>query len=111
MPTLRPKGTAFEKRKAVREGDPGAAHLDKMLDEALRETFPASDPVAITIETPLKAVALDGYGTRTITNITAHRSIRPPLRRTGGSANSDSPERQYPAEAGLPHLPSPPKAS
>jgi hypothetical protein len=27
-----------------------AAHLDNLLDEALRETFPASDPVAITIE-------------------------------------------------------------
>jgi hypothetical protein len=59
MPTLRPKGTAFEKRKAVRKSDPGAAHLDKMLDEALRETFPASDPVAITIEKPSKADALD----------------------------------------------------
>jgi len=60
MPTLRPKGTAFEKRKAVRKSDPGSAHLDKMLDEALRETFPASDPVAITIEKPSKAGALDG---------------------------------------------------
>ena len=27
-----------------------AAHLEKMLDEALEETFPASDPVAIHIE-------------------------------------------------------------
>jgi hypothetical protein len=27
-----------------------AAHLDKLLDEALNETFPASDPVAINIE-------------------------------------------------------------
>ncbi|WIM11940.1 hypothetical protein [Enhydrobacter sp.] len=26
------------------------AHLDRLLDEALRETFPASDPVAIAID-------------------------------------------------------------
>jgi hypothetical protein len=60
MRALRPKERAPEKRKTVRRGDPGAAHLDKMLDEALRETFPASDPVAIKIETPLKAAALSG---------------------------------------------------
>jgi hypothetical protein len=53
MRALRPKGRAVEKRKALRRSDPGAAHLDEMLDEALRETFPASDPVAITIETPI----------------------------------------------------------
>jgi hypothetical protein len=50
---LRPKGRAVKKRKTLRGSDPGAAHLDEMLDEALRETFPASDPVAITIETPI----------------------------------------------------------
>jgi hypothetical protein len=33
--------TAEEKRRALRK-------LDQMLDEALEETFPASDPVAIT---------------------------------------------------------------
>jgi hypothetical protein len=27
-----------------------AEHLEELLDEALNETFPASDPVAITIE-------------------------------------------------------------
>ena len=27
-----------------------AAHLDRLLDEALEETFPASDPIAISIE-------------------------------------------------------------
>jgi hypothetical protein len=26
------------------------AHVDRLLDEALRETFPASDPVAISID-------------------------------------------------------------
>jgi hypothetical protein len=30
--------------------EPDAEHLDKMLDEALRETFPATDPIAITID-------------------------------------------------------------
>lgn len=25
-------------------------HLDRLLDEALEETFPASDPVAVTVE-------------------------------------------------------------
>ena len=29
------------------------AHLDELLDEALKETFPASDPVAIDVETEL----------------------------------------------------------
>jgi hypothetical protein len=99
MRALHPKERAVKKRKALRRSDPGAGHLDKMLDEALGETFPASDPVAITIETP------------STNTTTTHRPIRPPLRRTGGSAHSDSPERLYPTEAGLPHLPSPPKAS
>ena len=27
-----------------------AAHIDELLDEALKQTFPASDPVAINIE-------------------------------------------------------------
>jgi hypothetical protein len=26
------------------------AHLDELLDQALKETFPASDPVAINVE-------------------------------------------------------------
>lgn len=34
-----------------------AAHLDNLLDEALRETFPASDPIAITIDRPWKGIA------------------------------------------------------
>jgi hypothetical protein len=37
-----------------------AAHLDKLLDEALRETFPASDPIAITVEKASKGVEPDG---------------------------------------------------
>jgi hypothetical protein len=34
-----------------------AAHLDDLLDEALRETFPASDPIAIIVDKPSKSVA------------------------------------------------------
>jgi hypothetical protein len=34
------------------------AHLDDLLDEALRETFPAGDPIAITVDKPSKSVAL-----------------------------------------------------
>jgi hypothetical protein len=37
-----------------------AAHLDRLLDEALRETFPASDPIAITVEKSSKGVELGG---------------------------------------------------
>jgi hypothetical protein len=37
--------------KKLRTASPAAAaHLDELLDEALQETFPASDPVAINIE-------------------------------------------------------------
>ena len=28
-------------------------HLDELLDEALRQTFPASDPVAIAVDEPV----------------------------------------------------------
>jgi hypothetical protein len=42
--------------------EPDAEHLDKMLDEALRETFPASDPIAITIDKPSKSIASEEQG-------------------------------------------------
>jgi hypothetical protein len=42
--------------------EPDAEHLDKMLDEALGETFPASDPIAITIDKPLKSIASEEQG-------------------------------------------------
>jgi hypothetical protein len=41
--------------------EPDAEHLDKMSDEALRETFPASDPIAITIDKPLKSCASEEH--------------------------------------------------
>jgi hypothetical protein len=56
MRTTRPERMAFDKRKKVRRSKPDSAHVDQMLDEALRETFPASDPIAITIDKPLKAI-------------------------------------------------------
>jgi hypothetical protein len=40
-------GTAIEKR---REGADRMAHMDKLLDEALEETFPASDAVSIAVD-------------------------------------------------------------
>jgi hypothetical protein len=36
-----------------------AAHLDELLDDALRETFPASDPIAICIERSSEAISPD----------------------------------------------------
>lgn len=35
------------------------AHLDVLLDEALRQTFPASDPIAITIEVQLSRPTME----------------------------------------------------
>jgi hypothetical protein len=36
--------------KSSRLSKPSTAHIEELLDEALRQTFPASDPIAITIE-------------------------------------------------------------
>lgn len=36
--------------EAAREPVQGADHLEAMLDEALKATFPASDPVAVTVQ-------------------------------------------------------------
>ena len=43
--------SAIRKRPAP-AGPPDGAHLDKLLDEALEETFPASDPVSIRFDRP-----------------------------------------------------------
>jgi hypothetical protein len=34
-----------------------ADHLNELLDEALKETFPASDPVAITVDVEPRPIA------------------------------------------------------
>ena len=49
--SLRPQGNSIEKGEWRRLSDAEAAHLDMLLDDALRETFPASDPIAICIDT------------------------------------------------------------
>lgn len=35
------------------------SHLDELLDEALKDTFPASDPVAVGIDKPARNKARD----------------------------------------------------
>jgi hypothetical protein len=37
-------------KKRLKASPAALAHIDDLLDEALNETFPASDPVAINIE-------------------------------------------------------------
>jgi hypothetical protein len=37
----------------------GDLHLDNLLDEALKDTFPASDPIAITVDRPTRGVVPD----------------------------------------------------
>jgi hypothetical protein len=43
-------------KKVAGGPEAAVAHLEDMLDEALRETFPASDPIAITIDHPVPKV-------------------------------------------------------
>jgi hypothetical protein len=58
MRTPRSKGISIKKGKTRRVSEAEAAHLDTLLDDALRETFPASDPIAICIDRPLEALTL-----------------------------------------------------
>jgi len=44
MPTVKPPGCTI----ATPPGDP--KHAEELLDEAIWESFPASDPVAVTID-------------------------------------------------------------
>jgi len=37
-------------KKAYTASEATLTHIDELLDEALKQTFPASDPVAINIE-------------------------------------------------------------
>jgi hypothetical protein len=57
MRTSRSQGS-IEKRERRPLSDAEAAYLDTLLDDALRETFPASDPIAICIDRPLEALTL-----------------------------------------------------
>jgi hypothetical protein len=41
---------AMHSKSVSRISTPSTAHIEELLDEALRQTFPASDPVAIAIE-------------------------------------------------------------
>jgi hypothetical protein len=57
-------GSGFLRKRNKRSGlsRSEAVHLDRLLDEALQETFPASDPIAITVEKSSKGVELGGLG-------------------------------------------------
>jgi hypothetical protein len=40
----------MDKKPVSKSDKTREAHLDKLLDEALKDTFPASDPIAINFE-------------------------------------------------------------
>src|SRR5277367_5925522 len=48
------------KRSRLKRTEGESSHLDNLLDEALKDTFPASDPIAITIEKSAGSLALSG---------------------------------------------------
>jgi hypothetical protein len=52
--------TRRTKRSRLSRAKGESVHLDNLLDEALKDTFPASDPIAITIEKYAGSVALSG---------------------------------------------------
>jgi hypothetical protein len=57
------------------------AHMNDLLDEALKQTFPASDPIAIAVE-----LESPEYGIAT-TPGSAIRLVAPVRRRGGGRGN------------------------
>jgi hypothetical protein len=46
------KDMSLRKRKSAGASAAKNVHLESRLDDALRETFPASDPIAITLDRP-----------------------------------------------------------
>jgi len=54
--TPRSQGISIKRGKTRRLSEAEAAHLDTLLDDALRETFPASDPIAICVDRPLEVL-------------------------------------------------------
>lgn len=51
---------SLTKKKTSRPSSTTLAHVNTLLDEALEETFPASDPISICLghETPRDAIAV-----------------------------------------------------
>jgi hypothetical protein len=56
------------------------AHLDELLDEALEETFPASDPIAITVEPKTAEDKSSGQRTSKGSERGAHAQVSRQLR-------------------------------
>ena len=48
QPPRRRRAAAEKPADAAAKGDEYKRHLDRLLDEALQATFPASDPIAVT---------------------------------------------------------------
>lgn len=48
------------KREWTVAARPGRDHLEKLLDQALAHSFPASDPVAVDFEAPAISEAREG---------------------------------------------------
>lgn len=57
------EGMGTERSHASQETKSQAAHLDEALDEALKGTFPASDPIAISFEPASRSPAPGTPGT------------------------------------------------
>jgi hypothetical protein len=56
------------------------AHLDELLDQALEETFPASDPIAVAVE--LQTIESESQGHRKGSERGAHARVSGQLRST-----------------------------